>query len=62
MDIAVVDAVEMREHGNAGFILHPRDQRFAATRNDHVNRTLCAQHQADHLAVLCGNQLNRVGG
>ena len=62
MNIAVVDAVKMREHGNAGFILHPRDQRFAATRNDHVNRTLCAQHQTDHLSVLYGHKLNRVGG
>ena len=62
MDIAVANAVEMREHGHAGFVLNPGNQRLAAARNDHIDRPLCAQHCADNRTVLRRNQLHSVGG
>ena len=57
----MIDAVEMREHGHPRLFLHPRNERLAATGNDHVDGPLRTQHRADCGPVLRWHQLHGIG-
>src|SRR3546814_4491286 len=60
VDIEMVDAVEMREHGHARFVLHARDEALAAARDDDVDQPLRAEHCADRGAVLRDRKSTRL--
>ena len=52
VDVGVADALQVREHRHARFLLHARHQALAAARHDHVDGAAeSLQHQADGLAV-----------
>ena len=59
----MTDALQVREYGNARFLLHARDQALAAAGHDHVDIAIeAAQHQAHRLAVAGGDKLDCVFG
>src|SRR5665213_733998 len=59
IEIDVAYALEMRDHRQAAFGLHPLDERAAAARHDDIDQAGQAQHVADREAV--GHMLRLTG-
>ena len=51
VDVDVADAVEMRDHRHAAFVLHALDQALAAARHDDVDPLRHGEHGADRSPV-----------
>ena len=63
VQIGVVQAFQMAEHGRSRLGLDASDQALAATRDDDVDGAAQpGQHQADGLTVGSVDQLHRIGG
>ena len=63
MQIGVVQAFQVAEHGRLRLGLDAGDQALAAARDDDVDGAVqSGQHQADSLAVGGVDQLDRIGG
>ena len=60
IDIDMAVAVEMGDHRDAAFLLHPGDQPLAAARHDDVDMPVHAQHGADRRPVGRRDELDRI--
>ncbi len=59
VDIDVADALQMREHRHARFLLHTLDEALAPARHDDVDRAIeASEHQANGLAIGDGHDLD----
>ena len=62
MDIGVTNAIKVREHRHAGFVLHAFDQRTATAWDHHIDLPLRAQQLANDFAILHRHKLHGIGG
>ena len=62
VDIDMAQTLEMGEDRHAGFLLDARNEAFAATRNDHVDRSIEPGKKRTHGGAIGGrHELDRIG-